>query len=141
MSTAHGGQNKLQPPASAVSDGIALFNWSFEASPTRGVLAPRGGSSNLCDETSPYPDAADITIKWNGEGGGIGAVPERGPSLLVVGRWVAPPRAGDGKAIRERGDGDACRRDGSRERLDFDGLEAAVVLYDAPLTGRLDVLI
>jgi hypothetical protein len=58
---------------------------SFEASPTRGVLAPRGGSSNLCDETSPYPDAADISIKWNGEGGGIGAVPERGPSLLVVG--------------------------------------------------------
>lgn len=26
------------------------------------------------------------------------------PSLLVVGRWVAPPRAGDGKVVRERGD-------------------------------------
>jgi len=58
---------------------------SFEASPKRGVLAPRGGSSNLCDETSPYPDAADISIEWNGGGGGIGAVPERGLSLLVVG--------------------------------------------------------
>ena len=58
---------------------------SFGASPTRGVLAPRGGSSNLCDETRPYPDAADISIEWNGGDGGIGAISEGGPSLLVVG--------------------------------------------------------
>lgn len=38
-------------------------------SPTAGVLAPRGGASNLCDESTPYLDNAIISIEWIGSSG------------------------------------------------------------------------
>jgi len=34
--------------------------------PNTGVLAPRGGASNACDENAPYLDSAEINIKWIG---------------------------------------------------------------------------
>ena len=37
----------------------------FKVSPTTGTLAPRGGASNICDETKPYLDSALISIEWD----------------------------------------------------------------------------
>ena len=48
-----------------------------------GVLAPRGGASNLCDESTPYLDNAIISIEWIGSGGDSSIVANEW--LLVVG--------------------------------------------------------
>ncbi|EJK47507.1 hypothetical protein THAOC_33763 [Thalassiosira oceanica] len=40
----------------------------FEICPTSGSLAPRGGTTNACDETKPYSDSANVSIKWKGDG-------------------------------------------------------------------------
>ena len=42
----------------------------FEASPTCGDLAPRGGANNVCDETRPYLDHAVITVRARQPGAG-----------------------------------------------------------------------
>ena len=47
--------------------------------PSTGVLAPRGGVSNACDENAPYSDSAEINIKW------IGGQNSCDEYLLVVG--------------------------------------------------------
>lgn len=47
--------------------------------PSTGVLAPRGGASNACDENAPYSDSAEINIKW------IGGRNSCDEYLLVVG--------------------------------------------------------
>ena len=39
---------------------------SFQISPLRGHLAPRGGASNACDASKPYSDSAHITIELSG---------------------------------------------------------------------------
>mmetsp|Transcript_8390 Transcript_8390/g.13605 ORF Transcript_8390/g.13605 Transcript_8390/m.13605 type:complete len:229 (+) Transcript_8390:3-689(+) len=57
----------------------------FRVSPTTGSLAPRGGASNICDETKPYSDSAVISIEWLGEDDmDVGAAGEK-EWLLVVG--------------------------------------------------------
>lgn len=60
----------------------------FRISPTTGSLAPRGGASNVCDESKPYLDSANISIEWiGGEGGSTGGIGGGGNDelLLVVG--------------------------------------------------------
>ena len=52
----------------------------FSVSPSNGTLAPRGGASNLCDETKPYLDYANISIERIG-----GAANDKDGWLLVVG--------------------------------------------------------
>ena len=55
---------------------------SFQISPLRGHLAPRGGASNVCDASKPYSDAAHITINLVG---GYPAESVEEQKLLVVG--------------------------------------------------------
>ena len=57
----------------------------FKVSPTTGTLAPRGGASNICDETKPYLDSALVSIEWD-----LGKILANGNNvenewLLVVG--------------------------------------------------------
>ena len=57
----------------------------FKVSPTTGTLAPRGGASNICDETKPYLDSALVSIVWD-----LGKILANGNNvenewLLVVG--------------------------------------------------------
>ena len=52
-------------------------------SQTTGVLAPRGGASNLCDESTPYLDNTIISIEWIGSSGDSSIVANEW--LLVVG--------------------------------------------------------
>lgn len=54
---------------------------TFVLSPVSGSLAPRGGASNACDETKPYPDSATIAVEWVGQyAGGV-----ENDRLLVIG--------------------------------------------------------
>jgi len=53
----------------------------FRVSPSSGSLAPRGGASNVCDDTKPYLDSATILIEWVGDAGGVG---EGGNEWLLV---------------------------------------------------------
>jgi hypothetical protein len=48
-------------------------------SQTSGVLAPRGGASNLCDESTPYLDNAIISTEWVGSSG---------DSNMAVNEWL-----------------------------------------------------
>lgn len=41
----------------------SIVEQSFQISPPRGHLAPRGGASNACDASKPYSDSAHITIE------------------------------------------------------------------------------
>ena len=54
----------------------------FRVSPSTGSLAPRGGASNVCDETKPYSDTVDICIECTREGVGGG---EENLWLFIVG--------------------------------------------------------
>mmetsp|Transcript_29972 Transcript_29972/g.50993 ORF Transcript_29972/g.50993 Transcript_29972/m.50993 type:complete len:149 (-) Transcript_29972:396-842(-) len=49
----------------------------FRVSLVTGSLAPRGGASNVCDESKPYSDSAAISVEFSGERGV--------DALLVVG--------------------------------------------------------
>jgi len=60
-------------------DGLGCFR----VSPTTGSLAPRGGASNVCDETKPYSDIAKVAIEW--VRGGADVVVGENEWLLVVG--------------------------------------------------------
>ena len=42
----------------------------FEISPTKGHLAPRGGANNVCDESKPYSDSVELTVRMRGGDGG-----------------------------------------------------------------------
>lgn len=48
-------------------------------SQTAGVLAPRGGTPNLCDESTPYLDNAIISTEWVGSSG---------DSNMAVNEWL-----------------------------------------------------
>ena len=63
-----------------ISDAIDS-NRIFNLSPLTGTLAPRGGASNLCDETKPYLDYANISIERVGDA----AANDKDGWLLVVG--------------------------------------------------------
>ena len=43
---------------------------AFEISPTKGHLAPRGGANNVCDESKPYSDSVELTVRVRGGDGG-----------------------------------------------------------------------
>ena len=49
-------------------DAVVPPSKLFRISPTFGHLAPRGGASNVCDESKPYSDSACITVEWIGDG-------------------------------------------------------------------------
>jgi hypothetical protein len=70
----------LQPQSMNNSDAIDS-NRIFNLSPLTGTLAPRGGASNICDETKPYLDYAHISIERIGDA----AKSDKDGWLLVVG--------------------------------------------------------
>lgn len=57
----------------------------FRVSPATGSLAPRGGASNVCDESKPYSDSAVITMQWSGEDDVDVVGPGEKDLVLVVG--------------------------------------------------------
>ena len=60
----------------------------FRVYPQTGSLAPRGGASNVCDETKPYSDSAAIAIELVGQGKQMIAGADENSNedwLLVVG--------------------------------------------------------
>lgn len=52
----------------------------LQVTPANGQLAPRGGSSNICDPTKPYSDTAEIQISANSER----IMPNEDTTLLLV---------------------------------------------------------
>ena len=84
-------------PDGSVDDGASILcgNWQrqqqqhqnvlFQVEPPTGHLAPRGGSSNLCDPNKPYSDTATIEISVTvGDVDSTNSI-EKGAPLLVVG--------------------------------------------------------
>ena len=69
------------PEAGSGKLGAPPMAEAFEASPSKGTLAPRGGANNVCDPSKPYSDEAQLTIRWR-----CGGAPQQLPSsarLLV----------------------------------------------------------
>jgi hypothetical protein len=68
-------------------DGTILLegDGKFIITPERGNLAPRGGSSNLCDPSKPYSDSTDIQIQVDSSGFDPSSSSNSNHYLLVIG--------------------------------------------------------
>lgn len=51
---------------------------AYSVEPSSGPLSPRGGANNVCDESKPYLDFADVTVRMR-----PGAAAVEGATLLV----------------------------------------------------------